>query len=100
MMEEWVDDCWKEMEVQIMALTGDDFRHRALAPYDANRIAGPAADASAEAPTGHDATDANFRSRRRSDTRAVRSTRSYSHYAALARRNSERCAPTTRPGPR
>ena len=104
MMEEWVDDCWMEMEVQMMVLDGNEFKHLALAPYDAaSRKRTECRGASAE----DEGTDTAFgpvsgsgaHARRRADpagpqvgSRARGGSRSYSHYAALARRNSERCA--------
>ncbi len=33
-MDDWVDDRWKSMDAQILALSGTDFKHLALAPHE------------------------------------------------------------------
>jgi hypothetical protein len=87
MMEEWVDDCWNDMEVQIMALAGNDFKHLALTPYNSNSK-------TLTCLTKEDAALHSARSKRRDDARMgsmhMRGARTFSHYAALAKRNSER----------
>eukprot|EP00291_Cryptomonas_curvata_P022179 CAMPEP_0172169542 /NCGR_PEP_ID=MMETSP1050-20130122/10761_1 /TAXON_ID=233186 /ORGANISM="Cryptomonas curvata, Strain CCAP979/52" /LENGTH=77 /DNA_ID=CAMNT_0012840607 /DNA_START=517 /DNA_END=747 /DNA_ORIENTATION=- len=33
-MDEWVDDRWKAVDAQILAFSGSDFKHLALAPHE------------------------------------------------------------------
>ena len=87
MMEEWVDDCWNDMEVQIMALAGNEFKHLALTPFNSSTTL-------LTCSTKEDAALHAIRSKRRDDARMssmhMRGARTFSHYAALAKRNSER----------
>jgi hypothetical protein len=98
MMDEWVDDRWKTMDAQILAFSGTDFKHFALAPHEGcdppeERSCTSEGEESMMQPGTDEAWRggrAHTRNPSRRGSMVVRGPRRHPRFTELAKRNSDR----------
>jgi hypothetical protein len=95
MMDEWVDDRWKAVDTQILAFSGTDFKHLALAPHEGcDAPEEPSCVSEGKEYMGADEAWRGGRAHPCSPSRrgsmVVRGPRRHPRFAELAKRNSDR----------
>ena len=114
MMEDWVDDCWRDMDMATMVLSGDEFKEASMRPHEVAVVgyAGPQSGRKIRTYTESRGLDLAVEGRCHFSVRAPTKCRGslqscsseigdfsarqkHTYYAAIAKRNSDRLKHTT-----